>query len=289
MKIVDKQINAEEYYHTLQTSRYREHAFEEWKEYRDDVTELVKTCFEPLETIAILGAGRCNDVDISVLADYFKEVVLLDINTEAMEDALEKYHLKACPNIQLRKSDFVGIPEDGYIQFTKELFSIYSSEKSEPEKNADALHAVENLYRLTAKYQVDIGEHCYDNIVAIGINSQLNDTAMWIWSSIMELFGEKPDVIHHPVAERINIETLSFVKRFNDAIFRACRKKVLFGYETGISGQLKLVQGAVQTREDLMLRQLTGAVKKAGSKAVLWPYDKQNNIIFSMNMEILAL
>jgi hypothetical protein len=60
---------------------------ESWEAYRDHRAALMTwvTAQGPGESVLVLGAGNCNDLELSVLASQFREVHLADIDEVALE------------------------------------------------------------------------------------------------------------------------------------------------------------------------------------------------------------
>ncbi len=60
--------------------------------------------------ICLLGAGNCNDVDLRQLADRCREVVLVDLDADALRQAVARQQLTDHPAIQLQSGiDLTGI------------------------------------------------------------------------------------------------------------------------------------------------------------------------------------
>src|SRR5690606_18472646 len=70
-------------------------AWEDCPEHREVVTSrLVRTSQADRERICILGAGNCNDLDLSALAGAFCEVHLVDLDGEAMHAGLTRQNVE---------------------------------------------------------------------------------------------------------------------------------------------------------------------------------------------------
>ncbi len=87
-------------------------AYNDWSKYREQVTKLiikdvnkdivgyesvktgvVTTTMKPVYredmSIAILGAGACNDFDLLELSQHFDRITLIDVDMESMQKAIE--------------------------------------------------------------------------------------------------------------------------------------------------------------------------------------------------------
>lgn len=91
--------------------RTNPNAFEEWSDYRRQLTDIVIAGTSKGDTLAVYGAGSCNDIDLRRLAKHFSEITLLDLNEEAMKDAVSRHRLEESEKIRIECFDFVGISE----------------------------------------------------------------------------------------------------------------------------------------------------------------------------------
>ena len=56
------------------------HARNDWAEYRTAVTAYLLQHTEPQSSVAVFGAGRCNDIDLREFRKHFSSVTLIDSN-----------------------------------------------------------------------------------------------------------------------------------------------------------------------------------------------------------------
>ena len=103
----------------IQQSRNRESA-DAWALYephRNRVTTLLLDALPSTANaegskprICLLGAGNCNDVDLQQLVDRCPEVVLTDLDADALQQAVDRQQLTGHPAIQLQSGiDLTGI------------------------------------------------------------------------------------------------------------------------------------------------------------------------------------
>ncbi|MBQ4521560.1 MAG: hypothetical protein IJA10_01230 [Lachnospiraceae bacterium] len=85
-------------------------SYDEWKEYRNQVTEFI-LAHQNKDTIVILGAGPSNDIDLGKLSQYYEEIYLIDNREEALQEAIRTYQLEDNPKIKLLVSDFWKFPD----------------------------------------------------------------------------------------------------------------------------------------------------------------------------------
>lgn len=103
----------------IQQSRNRESA-DAWALYephRDRVTSLLLNALpspasdkDSAPHICLLGAGNCNDVDLRQLTDRCREVVLVDLDADALQQAVERQQLAGHSAMRLQSGiDLTGI------------------------------------------------------------------------------------------------------------------------------------------------------------------------------------
>jgi len=65
------------------------HGWKDFENHRIRVTGLLASCFEsPQPTIALWGAGNCNDVDLSVIGRHYQAIHLVDVDRRAVDSAV---------------------------------------------------------------------------------------------------------------------------------------------------------------------------------------------------------
>ena len=88
-------------YEDLLQKQFLPHAYEDWAEYRNAISNYLIASTAADSTLAIFGAGCCNDWDLSLLAGHFSSITLIDNNLPAMKQALKRYQLETYPTIHL--------------------------------------------------------------------------------------------------------------------------------------------------------------------------------------------
>ncbi len=91
-----------------------EDAYLEWRTYRKQLTDFIIQEAKGNESIAILGAGRCNDIDLKRILAYFNEVTLVDKDKKAMEEGICKQEIVNLNQIKIRQMDFIGMSDADY-------------------------------------------------------------------------------------------------------------------------------------------------------------------------------
>ncbi len=132
----------------IQQSRNRESA-DAWTLYephRDRVTSLLLNALPSSATnkdsaprICLLGAGNCNDVDLQQLVDRCQEVALVDLDADALQQAVERQQLPGHSAIRLQS----GIDLTGIFDHLAPDFA--TSEHGQTEQVAELTRLVESF------------------------------------------------------------------------------------------------------------------------------------------------
>ncbi|SFK88831.1 hypothetical protein SAMN05216390_104195 [Lachnospiraceae bacterium KH1T2] len=245
-------MNAEKFYENLLTKFKVNDAFEAWKNYREKLTEYIIAHSEGCRSIAVLGAGSSNDIDLARLYNNFEEVVLFDIDMASMKEALEKYGLTDAVGIRCVEEDFLGLDKEDYVNLIG---------------TDDPAEELEKMYKKVHDYKFDLGGRNFDVCVAVGLHSQLNAMPDYLVKALDMAEGEK-------LSRRIISENEYITKKMNDAIFEAAAWKVFIGAELleergGASNQ---VQGALQASQDIVERNSRGEIRIEKVVPMEWPF-----------------
>lgn len=285
-------LSPEQFYYDLQNSRLSESAFEEWSAYRRQVTDFLLSNSKQENTLAIFGAGRCNDIDLKRLSEQFSEITLVDINKASMQAAIREYGLAGCAGIKTAVRDFVGIADQDYINYIASILGSCETGCVYPDSDKTdfpALFQLDRMYEKARGHSLNLGNKQYDCSLTLNVHSQLNDMAEWIRAEIADR-GRLSPAEHLLLTRRIAVETERLIKKFNDAVFAATKELVFIGYETGLEGHIsKEIEGAIQTRDDLKAREKNGQIRSVRKTPLIWPYHKKGGTVFSVQLESFTL
>lgn len=283
------------FYYDLQSSRFREQAFEQWEDYRNSITDLLLSSCEKGKTLAIFGAGRCNDIDLSRLSEHFSQITLIDINDASMYSALWRYDLSQHPNVKMVIKDFVGIIDEDYIKYVYALlrehkeYKLFHQKNFTNASNSKALKQLDAMYKKARAHDLDLGQKLYDYSLTLNVHSQLNDTADWIRTKLMSMLDADTEY-NRMISRKINQETKGIIKKFNDAILAATKIRAFIGYERWVLGHGgRGVQGAIQAYADLREREYRNELKSIRQTHFIWPYDRSQKIEYDIQVETLNL
>lgn len=281
-------------------------AFEDWREYREELTNyLIKETDqvamplnfsgnidleEHLPTLAIIGAGECNDIDLKKLAEHFSRITLIDCNKEAMEQAIVTYELKDSKQIELLPVSLDGIVDRDYEAFCEELQTyvrlnqgIFNMEEFEE----FALSKLTKICNKRRQGEIPLEPDTYDYIWCFGVHSQLQAMFSYICHAFLQNLKE---MFPSPLNEFTNInrylksENDYFIPHFHDALLRSAKKAVFLGMEMHRTNDTEPVEGAYQAINDIRSRNL-----KVTESSICWPFYKDGNISYDMLIQKISL
>lgn len=251
-------------------------AFEDWRDYRNAIADYLMVKTYPGSSLAIFGAGRCNDMELSRFVTHFSSVTLIDSDEAAMQEALCRYGLSGHPGIHTQAADFTGITPQDYRSFGDELSSLLNVRGIQTDIHvlADyALFKLDKFYAKAAAHTLDFGQNTFDYTVCFGVHSQINNMAAWIWSA----FAANLNATDSSVEKRIIRANEALIPRFNDAILAATGNRAFFGCELANTARPGNIQGACQCIADLKSRN-----RVCSQSIILWPFDPAQNIMYQM-------
>lgn len=268
-------------YDKLRALQRIDHAYSEWAQYRKDLTEVIVRYAKGSESIAVFGAGQCNDIDLNKLIESFNEVILLDKEVGAMKEGIKQQKVINSSAIQIQRADFVGIEDEDYRYYADFLISEIRKKGMQTNVNElaeIALEQLEVLYTKVMNTPLCFGKVQYDTAVVIGVHSQLISMLEWIWSVILHTIQQDEARVRNKIIEMNRF----FVTRFNQAVISGARHKIIMGCEKARVGKEGTVQGAIQALEDLKERQEKGTLYLGESSEITWPFHKAQCIEYKM-------
>ena len=258
-------------------------AWYSWIEYRNQLTALIREkAIEPKDSLMILGAGRCCDIDLSILAEHCGQIALLDTDSTAMREALKRYHLETSSKVSLVCGSLTGISEPDVEVFFESLLAFVMRQGARLTEEAFRLRTLEGLQVLEQKLYVTgeqfarvlVPESC-DVIVCAGVHSQLFSLLSYCWKVLAS--NVSGQILRSPVKEEWFHEK---IKKWNDriipvldkAIIRAAKKEALFGCEYD---SVSPVEGAYQCISDLRRN-------SSETGQLMWPFDPEHGKQYAM-------
>lgn len=275
-------LNAEFIYSELMKTYYMPESYERWREYRSRVTDYIIKYTEPGKTLAIIGAGDSNDIDLARLYGHLGNLALYDIDLESMNRALNKYNLIDKPCILVERCDLFGATKADYLDLINIclkdlkrlkkiglLWSPYNSSEKYLEKLSEIFDRVNSS-------ETYITDKKYDYTIMIGVYSQILAFTERIWAFFLRVVNKVDNV----VSNKVHAENEILMPRINDAVLDMTKERAFIGGELFEHGREIIVQGAQQGLIDIEQRIKNGELKCDTSYQDLWPH--REGVVYEM-------
>ncbi|AFQ43543.1 hypothetical protein [Desulfosporosinus meridiei] len=256
------------FFDELKKSQIIPGAYKEWSSFRYQVTEYIISNTTDFESIAIFGAGKCNDIDLNILESKFNKVILIDIDMSSMKEGIYQYSLENSKKIELIACDFLGIEDSDYREYEYLVRKYFFTSTNNLNSRRKILSLLDNLTDKIDKYPLVFGKDAYKNSVLIGVHSQLNVYLQQIWSICLQITGKTDNLALDKMKKMNEI----IAKKLNAAVIESTEDKVFIGYEMGIEGQYGGIEGAIQAENDLELRLESGLINISSEFKLVWPF-----------------
>ncbi len=279
------------------------YAYKDWESYRHFITDYILretnrvslplsfTANMPesalLPSLAIIGAGACNDIDLKKLVPHFSKITLLDYNQDAMITALDTYHLNNCSKIEHKTISLNGLNDSHYEDFCKQLQTYIQCNLTDDfhptEFENYAITLVRNQLNSIKDYKVPLPENTYDYICCFGVHSQLQAMFSYIYH-VFEVnlrnlhYIDTPDINTH-FTKQLQEENDRFIPRFHDALISSAKQSIFLGLEKKRTDNDSPIEGAYQAMSDLEHRNLSTKEDYA-----MWPFLPSENIHYEMQI-----
>lgn len=286
-----------------------ENAYQDWEGYRNTLTDYLidivdneKINFDhvstisftmELPTIAIVGAGACNDIDLKRLLPYFSKITLIDMDESALDTGLVHAGLQDCDMLEKRIMSFHHITDEDYEEFTTNLqFYVNNNLQSiTPESFCDyATDYIHDLYksRQASFNQSSFGQ--YDYVWCFGVHSQLQSMFGYIYSSFLlnlkNGIFENENLVEQPFFDALREGNESLVPCVNNILIQGARKYCIIGNEWDILKNREkeyvmnqfpehAIEGAYQAICDVRQRDMD-----CEEKLLMWPFHVEQGIFY---------
>jgi hypothetical protein len=243
--------------------------FTRWSDYRSKLTALIKSEIESdtnkKPTLAIWGAGGCNDIDLARLSSVCK-LVLIDCEKSRAQAAIKRYNLTTSQAVAVDLF-FYDIPYERCEQWEELLYD--STDLNE-------LHSFlsELLLEAVSSDMLILPE--FDYSVVVGLTSQLNSRLAALLYIYRQNYSqeERQDILNH-----LAIMDQTAVRRLHEMLRQTTHKKIIWGYEDSIAetGE-KLSLTGNQRFQELF------STEQTDYKRLTWPFMDGK----SYNMKIIT-
>lgn len=286
-------------YKSLIKTEDSDQCYLQWTDYRNSLTEYVIDSIESLYTreylretgkkrlvkeygmvdivdkigykpsLAIWGAGGCNDVDVCELSKHFK-LVLIDHNLEKINYAKNRFNLSDddCLCLDLK---FWDISDEDYLMFEAMLKDQVPRE--EMASYIEDVVARMPVYNYNAMPQFDFS-------MAVGLVSQLNSRL----AALLHI-NRYP----HDMTKCLHNMNLQGVDSFLRAITVMTNKMMIFGYEDKVMEIGSSVAGNDIFEKRLLEMLEESKIKRFMGEELLWNFMSEKNYVMKVESYELML
>ncbi len=258
-------------------------AYSAWKDYREDLTDYIISHLDWNQSVAIIGVGRSNDIDLEALLPYVKKLTLIDKDQQALLVASKQYHLVGKAKVELVHQDLLGLDVEDYRAYANRLVQEVRK-KGMNTSMEDLLEvATYEFSRLVHKMNpVSLGHKVYDVTIAIGLHSQLLSMFEWIWQVILQTIGQQDATLRG----EIMAVTPNMIHAFHEVLIEATTSRLMIGCELGRKSREGTIQGAIQGIEDLMEQRKLARISRIDETILEWPLNRASGIIYNMLIQV---
>lgn len=253
-----------------------------------------------LPTLAVVGAGECNDLDIEKLLPYFSKIVLMDRDETALDRAMKKIDNPRKGIVEKQVLSFTGISEPEMRNFTQalqEYLKVVQGSITTESFSSYAMEYVKAQYE--RKRRIELPQQTYDYVWCFGVHSQLQGLYGYIYQVFMRylqefhLQGEMDE--EDAFYELLRDENRKMIPRMNDWLMKITKKCCVIGNEWDLIDNPKqeyllceypshAIEGAYQSICDIRARGL-----EVEEKMILWPFHKDKHIYYEVLIQQIEI
>lgn len=271
-----KEYEMENKFEIYKDMSIHQNAFKYWEGHRQIVTKKVLEEIDDIsDSIAIYGAGECNDIDLNDICKRFNKVTLIDIDKNILNRGLNKVELKNKNKINVLEIDLLDIDDSIY-----EEFELLLKSKASLKKIKKFIIKVANEIE---KKQINIPIEIHDVSVCLGVHSQLTYTFM---GTLAEYFGNYDIKDIKKIDGNLEYLNNKTAERLNNLIFKYTSEYAFIG--------LDIMEISKSLKTDIYIPQLLEHINKSNFKGlseivyrcpVRGSYECLNDILKRINQE----
>ena len=255
-------------------------AYTDWAGYREQLTGFILEHTNPHTTVCIVGAGACNDLDLSRLTGHFDRLLLLDRNMNAMREGMARQGVRI-PEECFIQADLLGIPDETYRSIADHMLSAILEQQRRTLPDAKAverlfLREMDAAYMNRQPDKLMEQNGIADYVICCGVHSQLLTMFPQMANVYHRYINIRPEAIEQKVRKWIP----GVMAELNDALFRWAGKGVIVGLEECRIGEIGGIDGASQALDLL---------KKSGHTVLAqtsleWDFDPRRRKAYQMRI-----
>lgn len=195
--------------------------FAKWAKHRDRISAFIKDAHKDsnAQSVIVFGAGECNDIDLHVLADNFKSIILTDVDEESMRNGLKR---QACSKEELAKIEIVQLD---YTGFEKEAFFDRLSEQLATEQDIDSIcdYVSETIRNIESNEMPERYKNQFDMAISCPIYSQLIYTQAEVLTMILSQFNLYDAHSIEKLKQTVRLGMQKIISNYNDLFLSSLR------------------------------------------------------------------
>ncbi len=257
-------------------------AYNDWKEYREFITDLVIGYGQGAESLAIIGAGRCNDIDLKRICPLFHDITLVDVDTDSMKAAI----FNAPERVHLKQVSLTGMCENDTAQVCESLLSSVreSGRRITGDVYTDILLRALADIRCKRLPPEELSKQLgkYNLILCNGVLSQLFSMLSYfvrsLTASVSDATGTDMTDVQRTVDEKFREMNDFSIPAICHAIRASADRYAIFGNEYSESSP---VEGSHQC---IMANRESGSVQK--EIPAKWNFNPAGNVVYDMLIQV---
>lgn len=243
-------------------------AYDAWADYRAALTAFLGENAFPGGSVLIVGAGACDDIDITLLAKRFPSVTLLDRDAVSLARAKQR-----CPaeNVTVTEADLLGVSSNAYRRLDAMMQADIRAGRGGEALTDIFLSKTEAL--LAAARPDPLPQA--DTVVCCGVHSQL----LALFARMAAVYARYVPLDLTAVFTALSRQNAALQPAFDARLRAAARHTLLTGIETGRVGTPGGIEGAAQALADASAR-----FAETAHTELLWPFDASQGKIYTVRV-----
>ncbi len=179
-----KNFNIDKFNRDVNLSYNADEMYSLWKNYREELQSFLEHTVKNIKdknSVAVLGAGSLNDIDVKYLCREFSEVTLIDTDTKSIEEGLLRHRLtkSEVEKISIVQLDFTGAWEMGFFKELERLVKKLTPAKKVSQYISEAIDGMKPEANL---------KH-YSVVISCPVYTQLLYTQTEVFLKILHEYG----------------------------------------------------------------------------------------------------
>ena len=260
-------------------------AREDWAVYRSQLTDVILE--KSPKSVMIVGAGRCNDIDLEKIAGMTDKVICVDVDEEAMQAAISAIPEGLRGRVECRNVSLTGISEADLEGFCDKLLTVARAEGRSLTEDSfrtllmSELNALKDkMVRSEEELMGKLPEKSVDTVVCCGVHSQLFSTvSFFIRSMICSLQEIIPEVGELERVVDITLHDMNnrVIPIIDNVLCRTAGKTVIFGNEYNPASPVEGAEQSIRYVADHM---------NPKEKHLTWEFNRAEGVTYNMMIQI---